>query len=331
MAVAQNLDFTLGVRPDLLVLQARVRSLTPAVSPPMRRILQFIAASPGAVGGLDARDLAEATHSSPATVVRTARKLGYRGYRELRLSLTAMTAAARGGRDCVLGDISASDPPVEMMSKLARDEQDTLHATALTTDPAVVDEVARRIVVARRVHVFGIVFSGLVACDLASKLERIGIFAMPHTEAHEALTTAVAIGPDDLAIGVSSSGQTRDVIEPLACAARQGATTAAITADGTSPLARTCDHLLLSIVGPESEVRATTLSSRISQLYLVDAIFIRVMQLTYDRSADLMHATHEAVHGRRTASLRSPRAPTPASSATTTTSTAPPRSRRRKP
>ncbi len=326
MGVAQNLDFKPGVRHDLLALQAQVRSLTPAVSPPMRRILQFIADSPGAVGGLEARELAEATQSSPATVVRTARRLGYRGYRELRMALTAMTAVARRGGERVLGDITAADPPGEMMTKLARDEQDTLHATALTANPAAVDEVAHRIVAARRVHVFGIVFSGLVAADLANKLARIGIFALPHVEAHEALTTAVLTGPEDLAMGISSSGRTADVVEPLASAARQGATTVAVTADADSPLAQACDHLLLSVVGPESEVRATTLSSRISQLYLVDAVFIRVMQLTYDRSADLMHATHEAVHGRRTAPLRSARG----TARTTSTSTAPHRSRRRK-
>lgn len=300
MATGENLHFINGPSRDLVLFSARARSLAPTVSAPMHRILDFLLQHPADIGGLDAREVAERTGSSSATVVRTARRLGYRGYREMRLALTAMSAAApTQARDHVIGDIEADDDVASVIDKLARDERDTVHATARSADPEVVDQVAAHIVAARTVHLFGVVASGLVAVDLAGKLGRIGIRATAHTEGHEALTAAVLMGPDDLAIGISSSGRTDDVLQAMHHAKAHGAATVAISTDPRSSLARHSDLVLVSVVGRESEIRPAALSSRISQLFLIDAVFIRVVQLTYDRSSALMHATHEALVGRR--------------------------------
>jgi glutamine---fructose-6-phosphate transaminase (isomerizing) len=60
-----------------------------------------------------------------------------------------------------------------------------------------------------------------------------------------------------LVLGVSQSGQSEDIVEVLADARRQGALTASITADGSSPLAKTSDHVLLLQTGAERAVAAT--------------------------------------------------------------------------
>jgi glucosamine--fructose-6-phosphate aminotransferase (isomerizing) len=58
-------------------------------------------------------------------------------------------------------------------------------------------------------------------------------------------------------LGISQSGQSEDIVEVLADARRQGALTASITADASSPLARTSDHVLLLQTGMERAVAAT--------------------------------------------------------------------------
>ncbi len=60
-----------------------------------------------------------------------------------------------------------------------------------------------------------------------------------------------------LVLGISQSGQSEDIVEVLADARRQGALTASITADGSSPLAGTSDHVLLLQTGAEKAVAAT--------------------------------------------------------------------------
>ena len=60
-----------------------------------------------------------------------------------------------------------------------------------------------------------------------------------------------------LALGISQSGQSEDIVEVLADARRQGALTASITAEPSSPLAKTSDHVLQLQSGSEKAVAAT--------------------------------------------------------------------------
>jgi glucosamine--fructose-6-phosphate aminotransferase (isomerizing) len=60
-----------------------------------------------------------------------------------------------------------------------------------------------------------------------------------------------------LAVGVSQSGQSPDIVAVLEEAARQGAPTLAITNDPASPLARAARFVLETATGPEEAVAAT--------------------------------------------------------------------------
>src|SRR5690606_39835526 len=71
--------------------------------------------------------LAELTGTSEATVVRTARLLGYPGYRDLRLALAGLAAQQQSGRaPAITTDISVDDPIADVVAKLAyRSEEHT--------------------------------------------------------------------------------------------------------------------------------------------------------------------------------------------------------------
>jgi hypothetical protein len=60
-----------------------------------------------------------------------------------------------------------------------------------------------------------------------------------------------------LAIGVSQSGATPEIVSALAYAGSRGALTAGITNDPRSPLARSADHPLVTRAGDERSVAAT--------------------------------------------------------------------------
>jgi len=75
-----------------------------------------------------------------------------------------------------------------------------------------------------------------------------------------------------LVLGISQSGQSEDIVEVLSEARRQGALTAAITADAGSPLAGSADHVLLLQTGPEKAVAATkTFTSSLALLACISA------------------------------------------------------------
>lgn len=89
-----------------------------------------------------------------------------------------------------------------------------------------------------------------------------------------------------LVIVISQSGQSPDLIEYMQMANKSGAFTVAIANDTSSPLAKSCHHVIPILVGPETAVAATK-----SYLGSLSAILQLVSHLA--ESADLMKAVTE--------------------------------------
>jgi len=299
-------------------LQARVLAAMPSLTPAAARVASFAMDDPTTAAALTVTELAARAGTSDATVVRTARALGFAGYPQLRL---ALAAAGRPGDPA--GDpgpvfaehIADDDPLPDVVHKLAALESEALRTTAATVDQAALTAAVARIGAAHRVDAYGIGASGLVARDLQQKLSRIGLNSQVHVEEHAALTSAVLLGEDDAVVAISHSGETMSILEPVRRAQERGAATIAITNDASSSLAALADHVLLA-AGRESDVRPGAMASRTSQLLLVDCIFVAVGQRLGGPARRALNLTHEAVRtsrqradvARRSPARRRPRA-----------------------
>lgn len=282
--------------PAPAALAAKVRAVAPSMTRSMQRVAEAVAADPAGCAALTVTGLAERTGTSEATVVRTARLLGYPGYRDLRLALAALAAQQAAGRTpAVTADIAVDDPIADVVAKLAQEEQQCLADTAAALDTSQLDAAVAALVTARRIDVYGIAASGLVGQDLVQKLLRIGLIAHAHTDPHLAVTGAVQLRPGDVAIAITHSGRTIDVIEPLRTAFDHGATTVAITGHPGAEIAQCADLVLTTSTARESELRPAAMSSRTSQLLVVDCLFIGVAQRTYATAARALSDSYEAL------------------------------------
>ncbi len=130
-----------------LRILAAARLLAPAAE---LRIAEIIEADPSLASTLTVNDLAERASTSTATVVRTAKRLGFEGYPQLRLALAAISGSGTENTIPLGVDIVAADSAGEVMAKLAEFESEQLKGTAQLTDPAALEEVVSRIRSARR-------------------------------------------------------------------------------------------------------------------------------------------------------------------------------------
>ncbi|MFI9806541.1 MurR/RpiR family transcriptional regulator [Streptomyces sp. NPDC052301] len=286
-------------------LAAKVRTLAPSMTRSMQRVAEAVASDPAGCAALTVTGLAELTGTSEATVVRTARLLGYPGYRDLRLALAGLAAQQQSGRaPAITTDIAVDDSLADVVAKLAYEEQQTLADTAAGLDTAQLGAAVTALAGARRTDVYGIGASGLVAQDLTQKLLRIGLIAHAHSDPHLAVTNAVQLRSGDVAIAITHSGSTGDVIEPLRVAFEHGATTVAITGRPDSPVTQYADHVLTTSTSRETELRPAAMSSRTSQLLVVDCLFVGVAQRTYESAAPALAASYEALAHRHRSTPR---------------------------
>lgn len=250
-----------------------------------RAVAAQLLADPEGCAHCSITELAVRAGTSEATVTRFCRSMQLRGYPHLRLSLAA-EAARHGGDEQLSGltpDISRHDSPADVIAKIAAADIRAVRDTAQRLDPAVLAAVARRLSLARRVEVFGVGSSALVASVVEQRLLHIGVTANATVDVHLALVRASRTDERDVVVLISRSGRTREAVEVAVQARRRDATVVAVTSDPSSPLAEHAHHVLVA-VGTETTLRAGTLSSRVPELVIVDCVWVAVALGRYDET-----------------------------------------------
>jgi len=281
--------------PRHLDVVIRIRALMPHMSAAEARIGHILQNNPGTAATWTIKELATKGGTSTATVVRTARRLGYDGYPQLRLALAAHSGAIDDPPD--VADIVRGDTIEVILHKLAIFEADQLQATAGLADPVAMQAIVDRILTARRIDLYGIGASALATHDIEAKLRRIGLDARAHCEHDNAIVSASLLGPEDLALGISHSGENRGSWRPLAVAVSNGASTAAITGQPRSTITSHASHIVIT-AGREFGFRSAAMASRSAQLLIIDALFIAVAAALPDAQKALRR-TYEALAPKR--------------------------------
>lgn len=268
-------------------LLLRICELKLSTSPAIRDLAESVDRDPRAAAELSIRDLAQASRTSASTVVRFCRKLGCSGYKEFQRELVYELASMDDVNDVALEDISPNDNAEHVLRKVLHSDVRSMEATERLLDPRVLDECARAIEECRVVCLFGIGASQLVARDLEAKLSRVDKECRLHEDWHGQLLMARNLHADDVALIVSYSGLTQEMLTVARRARTRGAKVIAITRAVGSDLADEAD-LVLGVASTEPLVRSGAMGSRMSQLLVVDALYAVYVTRDYERYSNIM-------------------------------------------
>jgi DNA-binding MurR/RpiR family transcriptional regulator len=277
-----------------------VRAKLPEFTGALQRVAEQVLTDPTGAARATIVELAERSGTSPATVTRFCRALGFEGYAELRLGIAAETGRARAAGWAVdIGrEIEPGDPLEKVLEQIMAADTRAMHDTAALLDLREVERAADAIAGASRVNIFGASGSALVGEEMQFSLHRIGVAAWAWTDVHNGLASAALLRGGDVALGISHSGQTRETIEMLAEAGSHGATTIALTSFPRSPLAELAEVVLLTAT-QATTFRPDALSARHPQLVVLDLLYIAVAQRTHDRAHTAFKRTAQAVDGHK--------------------------------
>lgn len=278
----------------------RMRLLLPDLPASVQRTAQRILDDPRSAVAGTISDLAEVAGTSSGAVSRLCRALGLDGYPSLRIAVAAEAAvSAYGNWDA---DISREIGPSDSLDVVARTleaaQARAVHATLAGLDLDELAAAAAAIGQARRVHIYAVSGSAIMARELELRLARIGVACWSYADVHDGLVAAAQLTAGDVAIAVSHSGETDETIDMLECAREHGALSVAITAGRRQRLAELADHVLIT-VAESTTFRHGPLASRHSELTVVEMLYLAVCQQDYDRTARLLSETARAVYPRR--------------------------------
>lgn len=272
-----------------------IRMLLPRLSPLEARVALALLERPHFDETTPLREIAAEAGVSDAMVVKLTKKLGYPGFKALRASLARYRRLPAAD---LHEELSETDTGPEIARKVFRTSVQALEETLAILDPAALETAAGIVAAARQRDLYGVGGSASIGRDLAHKLLRIGIRTAMYEDSHMMLMSAALLGPGDVAIGISHSGATRAVLEPLDLARKAGAATIAITNYAHSPLAGLADVVLCS-TAKGSPLLGENAAARIAQLAIVDALFAAVAQRDLAAAERHLAATMQAVTEKR--------------------------------
>lgn len=218
----------------------RMRQAIDTMPDALSRIGKYILDNPERVVRSSLAEIAVFSQSGEASVVRFCKQLGYSGYRDLKIALTAELASQRTHRRKQVSTAGSLAP-------LAARLNAAISTTAQGCDEELLLRLAIQLKKSRRIDIFGSGVSGLVAEMVAYRLMRVGLIAQAFqdaTLAHEVITT---FDSSCVAIGISELGLTADTVRFFSRAQASGAFTLAITGRETSPLTQHADAVLLAV------------------------------------------------------------------------------------
>lgn len=244
----------------------QIQSNSVSLSPALKRIATYVSGTPEAVIYQTITELSEQSKSSEASVIRFCRDLGFSSFADFKmaLALDLNNREKRGRRH----DPDASGFVTQYGHKAVAAIDDT---AALLNEDALKASV-KVLAKGSRIDLYGVGASSVTASYGEYRLLRLGTRAHAFTDMHRGIMSASQLDKQDVALCISSSGSTVDIVKAAKIAKERGATVIALTNTGKSPLASVADITLVAS-SPESPLTAGKLASKIGQLFILDILF----------------------------------------------------------
>lgn len=241
---------------------------------------------------LSVSELARLAHVSVASVSRLPKKIGYSGFGQLKIAIAREAVDEMAD---IFQAINHHDSDQDVVRKVFGGNIRSLEDTLKLVETPSLAAAAKMISESERLILCGIGSSGHLAADAALRFAHLGFHADAYLDSYQMLVQIIQAGRNAVVVGLSHSGRSRATVEGMKLARKNRAKTIGISNYGKSPLSQVSDIMLCTAFA-EPRVRVAALSSRISQMCLIDALYVLVArQKTHRVKTALLNDVTEEV------------------------------------
>lgn len=243
-----------------------------------KRIADYILKDPSRLLSLTANEIAGNSETSPASVTRFSKQLGFDSWEELKLSIAAKQAssASQGKKD--IDPIVSADDSVDMICmKVESLLSATVEDLFYSIDKEALARAIKAIKQAATIHLVGIGASSLTTYNLYHKFNRAGRRAIFNYDSHMTLEFLNYATETDILIAVSYSGLSKEVLIACEVAKSKGTTVIFITSNEGESVKSVSDEVLL-VPNNEHLIRVGAISSIASSMAVGDVLYLGSIQ-----------------------------------------------------
>ena len=258
-----------------------------------KKIADYLMESKESIIEMSARDIADKTNTSAPTVVRFAKKIGFNSLNEMKLKISINLEKKDENKSFEY--LESNLETKSIIYGIKNSIHSVIDKTIDLIDEKELDKAIKLLVKANNIYVFSIGSSGLVGLDLYYKLSRINKRCIVHSDTHLQLTSSVLVDKDDVVVAISYSGETREILKCVENAKANGAPIISITKANINNKLEALSDITLKVPYQEKSLREGAISSRMSQLAIIDILFLGIARDNVKEVEEKLIATRKAI------------------------------------
>lgn len=233
-----------------------------------RKVAEYVLSNFNKIIFMSITELSDASNTSEGTLVRFCQKIGFSGFHPFKIALAfyARPDEANGTNDNL-----TTDKLEAIKEGISLNIVQVIEECSRVFSAEAIRESVMRISGAREILVIGVGASGNSCRELQYRLMRLGLRSMFAEDPHIQVMIASQLDNRDVAIAMSQSGSTLEVVDISKLAKKSGAKLITITGYERSPLGVISDILLLTPTRT-TPFESGTLRSRVAQHFVIEAL-----------------------------------------------------------
>lgn len=254
---------------------ATAKFLLPSLTPAEKRVAEFLIASPKEATGMSLQKMAKRCECGEATVVRLCHTIGVSGYAELKRLLARQLLSPPSKEETdIFGATHGMSQIVESVFRLnILNLRKTLEVAAMEE----YEHACEVLSYARKICFFAL-GDAMFPCNYAClRFRRLGYECYADSDADVQIVNAYNMREGDVAIAISHSGRSKQVLEAMRIAKERGAVTICITKAGKSELTKYSDIVLYNVT-TDTSIDKEVIARRVAEQAMLDAIYVGVLQ-----------------------------------------------------
>lgn len=256
-------------------LLTHLRQNSPGMSETEKRVVNWVLEDPGLVLNMSIREVAQAAGVSDATVVRTAQRLGFDGFPQLKLALAFDLSSTPGRSEISAGEVKTGDSLDVIAGKVFESHIRSLTRSLELLDPVQLERTLNAVLSARRLEVYSNGTQAHLVERCVSRFIATGICCIGRTDAVQQALSASIMEPEDVLLIFSHSGRMKSLLKAAELAKDRGATVIVVTNFAQSPLGKLADIPIISH-GEEILFYSESMGSEATQIALVDCLLVAI-------------------------------------------------------
>ncbi|WP_297597328.1 MurR/RpiR family transcriptional regulator [uncultured Cetobacterium sp.] len=242
-------------------------------------IADYILSFKNSINNISITELAKAIGTSSSTLTRFSKKINCESFVDMKMKLNSKNK-----------NLDSKKENDSLFSAVYNYYSEVIEKSNELLDKKLISKIVKDIKEAKKIYIYGVGSSGLTAQEFMQRLLRMGFNISSINDSHMMIINSAIVSSEDLVIGISISGETKEVVNALRICYQNRARTIAVTSFPKSSISRYANEII-SICSSDFINKTNFINTQFSTMYLFDLISTilledvtlnRKMQLTID-------------------------------------------------